>query len=174
MSKSGIKLERRVVRKGTLITREGDPGNCAYLIQSGKVVVFTQHEGRKVELAILEAGQIFGEMALIFDEPRTASVKAHEHTVLIIIDRKVFEEKLDRSDPTIRAIVQMLTQRIVSANKIVAYKKTDRQELMNAARMIYENTLTVLPGNQQKAFQDRILPKLDEFLQAVQGFDESL
>lgn len=171
-SKPGIKLERRVVKKGTLITREGDPGNCAYLIQSGRVQVFTNYDDREIELAELDAGEIFGEMALIFDDPRTANVRAIEPTSLIIIDRQVFEDKLNRSDTTIRAIVQMLTQRIVSANKAVVHQKTDRRELMNTARIIYENMLSALPPEQQKGFQDKTLPHLNQFLEAVQSFDQ--
>lgn len=172
MTKSGVVLERRIIGKGTLIVKEGEVGNCAYLIQSGKVQVYSTHEGRTVEFARLEAGEIFGEMSLIFDEARTASVKAIEETTLIIIDRQMFEKKLDKTDPTIKAIVKMLTARLVSANKVVVQKKGDLEELVSTARFIYENTLTSLPQNRQRTFQNAILPKLDEFLDSVRAFEE--
>ncbi|MCB9981372.1 MAG: cyclic nucleotide-binding domain-containing protein, partial [Rhodospirillales bacterium] len=113
---STVILERRFVPKGTLIMEEGEPGNCAYLIQSGVVEVFTQNEGRELRLAKLDLGQIFGEMALIFDELRTASVRALEDCNLIVITRQSFQAKLGKTDPTIAAIVKMLTQRVISAN----------------------------------------------------------
>ncbi len=154
--------------------RQGDPGNCAYLIQSGSVSVFSEHDGKRVDLATLELGQIFGEMALIFDDPRTASVKALEDTNLIIITRKSFKQKIERSDPTIRAIVQMLTQRIVTANNVMIKKKTDTKDMIETTRIIYQNILSTLPSEQQGSFQSTVLPKLDEFLNSIHSFNENV
>ena len=154
-----------------MVMRQGDPGNCAYLIQSGSVVVYNEHDGKNVELARLELGQIFGELALVFDEPRTASVKALEDCNLIIITRKTLKQKLDKSDPTIKAIVGMLTQRIVTANNSVIQKKTDMDDLISTNKIIYENVLNGLPRSQQRTFQNAVLPKLDEFMEAVRSFN---
>ena len=172
MSKDSIILERRFVPEGTMVMRQGEPGNCAYLIQSGSVRVYTEHNGKRVDLAKLELGQIFGEMALIFDEPRTASVVAAEDCNLIILTRQTFKDKLDKSDPTIRAIVTMLTQRIVSANNTVMNKKSDVEDLIETTRIIFQNTLTSLPRSQQRTFQNGVLPKLDDFFNAIRSFQE--
>ena len=102
--------------------RQGDPGNCAYLIQSGTVSVYTEKDGKKVEHARLGAGEIFGEMALVFDEPRSASVKAVKDTSLIILTREAFKQKLNKTDPTIKAIVGMLIKRVGKANEKLAAK----------------------------------------------------
>ena len=152
--------------------RQGDPGNCAYLIQSGKVSVYTEHDDKKVELARLELGEIFGEMAIVFDEPRTASVKAVEDCNLIIITRDALKKKLERSDPTVKAIVRMLTKRIVTANNTVIQKKTDTADLIDTSRMIYDNILNGLPRGQQRTFQNAVLPKLDEFLDSLRAFND--
>ncbi|MAE51518.1 MAG: cyclic nucleotide-binding protein [Micavibrio sp.] len=173
MKKSdSIILERRFVPKGTLIIKQGEAGNCAYLIQSGVVRVYTQHEEKKIDLAKLGSGQIFGEMALIFDENRSASVVAVEDCNLIILTRQTLKQKLDRSDPTVRAIVTMLTQRVVTANNEVINKKSDIQDLLDTTRIIYQNTLSALPRTQQRTFQNAVLPKLDDFFNAVKSFQE--
>jgi CRP-like cAMP-binding protein len=172
MKNDTIILERRFVPDGTLVMRQGDPGNCAYLIQSGRVKVFVEQDDKRIELAKLDAGQIFGEMALIFDDPRSASVQAIEDCNLIILTRQTFKQKLNRSDPTIRAIVTMLTQRVVSANNTVINKKSDVQDLIDTTRIIYENTLAALPRPQQRTFQNGVLPKLDDFFNAIKSFQE--
>lgn len=172
MVKESIVLERRFVPEGALIVRQGDEGNSAFLIQSGSVVVFAEHEGKQVELARLELGQIFGEMALVFDEPRTASVKALEDCNLIIITRQSFKQKLERSDPTIKAIVKMLSQRMVTANNSLLNKRTDMEALNEAARVIYQNILSELPRSHQRTFQNGVLPKLEEFLNSVRAFGD--
>ena len=173
MSKeSAVILERRFVPEGTLILRQGEPGNSAYLIQSGSVSVYTEHDGKTIELAKLELGQIFGEMALIFDDPRAASVKAVEDCNLIVITRQSFKQKMDRSDPTIKAIIGMLTQRIITANNAVINKKSDMNDMMETVHVIYQNVLAELPRNHQRTFQNGVFPKLEEFLNAVRAFKE--
>ena len=169
---STVILERRFVPKDTLILKEGDPGTSAYLIQSGSVEVFTENEGKHIKLAKLELGQIFGEMALVFDENRTASVKAIEDCNLIVITRQSFQQKLNKTDPTIKAIVQMLTQRVVSSNNTVVNKKSNIEDLHETVQIIYQNILCALPANRQETFQKDILPKLDSFLDALEAFEK--
>jgi CRP/FNR family transcriptional regulator, cyclic AMP receptor protein len=165
-----IILERRFVPEGTLIVKQGESGESAYLVQSGAVEVFTEHEGQTIRLAKLELGQIFGEMALIFDAPRAASVRALEDCNLIVITRQSFRDKLERSDPTIRAIVQMFAQRIASANNAMVNKKSDMADLVETTQVIFQNVLATLPRTQQRTFQNAVMPKLDDFLNAVRSF----
>lgn len=170
MAKDSVILERRYVPAGTIVIRQDEKGNCAYLVQSGSVSVYTETEGKTVELARLATGQIFGEMALIFDEPRTASVKAVEDCNLIVLTRDTLKQKLDKSDPTIKALVTMLMQRIVSSNNTVMNKKGSLEDLNETARIIYQNVSQGLKTNQRRTFENAVLPKLEEFLNAVRAF----
>ncbi|MCD8496822.1 MAG: cyclic nucleotide-binding domain-containing protein [Alphaproteobacteria bacterium] len=172
MSKDSIILERRFVPKGTLVMRQGDQGNSAYLIQSGSVSVYADVDEKRIELAKLDMGQIFGEMALIFDDPRTASVEALEDCNLIVITRQTFKQKLDRSDPTIRAIVVMLTQRIVTANNAMLAKKGNLDDLVDTSKIIYDNVFASLPATQKRTFENSVLPKLQEFMGAIKSFQD--
>lgn len=171
MSENAV-LERRFVAKGTVIIKEGETGNSAFLIQSGAVKVFVAYEERHIELAQLGPGQIFGEMALVFDEKRTASVEALEDSNLIVITRQTLEEKLRKSDPTIRAIVPMLMKRIIQTNNALLSRHTDVKTLLDVVRNIYDIILSSLPRTQQQTFQGAVLPKLNEFLEAVNAFED--
>lgn len=122
MAKDRVILERRFVPKGTVVIRESDEAYSAYLIQSGEVVVYTKSDGQEVELARLGVGEICGEMSLIGDNRRSASVRTTEDCNLIVITRSAFEEKLRNSDPTIQAIVQMLIKRIITSNEEIIGK----------------------------------------------------
>jgi len=117
MAKDRVILERRFVPKGTVIIREGEEAFFAYLIQSGRVAVYKEKNGKTVELAQLGMGQVCGEMALINDDLRSASVKTLEDCNLIVLTRSAFEDKLRNSDPTIQAIVKMLIDRISGFNE---------------------------------------------------------
>ncbi len=67
--------------------------------------VYTGKEGRRVNLATLGPGEIFGEMALLFDEERTATVEALEACTFVILTRDTLKKKVDKRDPTVRAIL---------------------------------------------------------------------
>ncbi len=170
-SKDKTIYERRVYPAGKMIVREGEEGAAAYLLQSGSVRVFSCDEnGHEVEFAKLGSGQIFGEMALVYDTPRTASVQSVEDCSVIVITRTTFQEKLTRTDPTIRAIVEMLARRIIDTNNAMTTRKETLEDLMEAARAMYENALVALPRTQQRMFQNAVLPKLEEYLEALRLF----
>lgn len=115
-NKERVILERRYVPQGKIIIHEGDVGYSAFLIQSGKVRVYSESGGQVTELAQLGVGEICGEMALIDENSRSASVQAIEDCNLIMITRTAFEEKLKSSDPTVQAVMKMLIRRIKTAN----------------------------------------------------------
>lgn len=171
-NREGAILERRFVPAGSVIMREGERGNSGFLIQSGEVRISAEKEGKKIELGRLGVGQIFGEMALVFDEPRTATVEAMEDCNLIVITRQTLQQKLDKSDPTVRAIVPMLMKRIISANNAMLNKEGTVEEMIETVNMIYENLQAGLGAAHKKTLQNAVLPKLEEFLESVRAFEE--
>ena len=77
---------------GKNIFSEGDPGDAAYLIYSGKVRVVKENEqGEKVTLGILGRGEVFGERAILAGEPREATVRAADDLVVVRYERASFE-----------------------------------------------------------------------------------
>ena len=69
------------VPKGEYFFRENDPADCMYVLESGRVAVLKQWQGRELALRMLAAGDCFGEMALLDLFPRSASVRAVEDCV---------------------------------------------------------------------------------------------
>ena len=169
--KEGGVLERVSVAAGHTIMREGEYGNSAFLIQAGRVRVQVAKDEKILEVARLEAGQIFGEMSLVFDGPRTATVVALEDCNLIVITRKMLNQKLEKSDPTIRAIVPMLMKRIVQANNTVLNREASVATLIETVQTIYENMEAGLGSPQRRSLQNAVLPKMEEFLAAARAFD---
>lgn len=74
---------------GETIVSEGETGHCMYVILSGLVQVTVKSPGEPVLLATLESGDFFGELALVDDGPRSASVTAVEQTHVLQITRTV-------------------------------------------------------------------------------------
>ncbi|MEO6052626.1 MAG: cyclic nucleotide-binding domain-containing protein [Chthoniobacterales bacterium] len=72
-------------KKGDLIVKEGESGDSMYVILSGEVQIFSDSEGKHVQLAKLSTGSFFGELALVDTSPRSASVIAEEDGQLLRI-----------------------------------------------------------------------------------------
>jgi serine/threonine-protein kinase len=76
---------------GSLLVEEGDAGQAAYLLVSGRCRVFRRTDAPDAPQRILEPGDIFGELALILAQPRTASVEALEDCTVLVIDLETIE-----------------------------------------------------------------------------------
>lgn len=74
---------------GDRIFEQGSTGLCMYVILKGSVRVVHDSDGQSVELAVLKEGDFFGELSLIDDEPRSASVIALEDCQLLVVTRMV-------------------------------------------------------------------------------------
>ena len=108
MQKQQRVLERKIFFAGQTIFNEGDRGDRAYLIQSGHVDIVKN----EMPLAKLGPGELFGEMALVDDKPRMASAVADGEVSLVIISRETFKEKLSKTDPFIRGLLNIFVRNI--------------------------------------------------------------
>ena len=98
---------------GELIFREGEAGDTAFVVLSGKVEISRRTNDKAIPIGVVNVGGMFGEMALIDEGGRMASAHAVEGPVdVLIISRRVFEEKLETADPFQRALIGILTTHI--------------------------------------------------------------
>ena len=109
-------FDREVFEGQELVFQWGDPGDSAYVIEEGCVEVLTGVGPAQKRIAILTEGAMFGEVALLDRQPRTASVRALVPTRLIRIDRSHVEELLLRSDSVIQYLMHLLLARFRSTH----------------------------------------------------------
>ncbi len=108
--------EARVYHDGAFVFREFEIGAEAFIVKSGTVRVFKSfkeegYEPREVELGIVRVGSIFGEMALIDNEPRMASARVvGGGAELFVISRQQFEAKLVGVNPFISKLLRILAE----------------------------------------------------------------
>jgi CRP/FNR family transcriptional regulator, cyclic AMP receptor protein len=118
-------FERITVKADDFLFNEGDAGEAAYLIVSGRVEIRT---GAKSDaprtVAKLGKGDIVGEMALFDRKPRMASAIAAEDTVAIRIAEKEFRARLEHTDPVMRSIITILVKRLREMSDQVAELKS--------------------------------------------------
>ncbi len=99
---------------GEIIVREGDPGDCVYFIQSGQVEVV---DGQESVIAELREGEYFGEMALVSNAPRVATVRAATNTRLAVLGKDNFATMCRLLPATKEGFLQTIQQRAMRARR---------------------------------------------------------
>ncbi|HEX3244179.1 MAG TPA: FAD-dependent oxidoreductase [Chloroflexota bacterium] len=95
-----------------LIIEEGQEGDTLFLVLDGQLEVFTRRDGRDVRLALLTRGHILGEMAVLQQAPRTASVRALCDTRLLVISQSAFLRMLMKNAGALREVLRTVTARV--------------------------------------------------------------
>jgi CRP/FNR family transcriptional regulator, cyclic AMP receptor protein len=109
----------REYQAGDTILREGDVGETAYIIQEGEVEVSKSLDGRKIHLAFMGKDEIFGEMGMIEEKPRSATVTAVERTVVRELHRRDFYVNLQKDPGVTVQILKVLFERLRQAHATI-------------------------------------------------------
>jgi CRP/FNR family cyclic AMP-dependent transcriptional regulator len=100
-------------RRGSFVFHMGDDGDALYGVAHGLIRIWIPgNDGRELTVALMERGDIFGEIALLDGLSRTANATAIEETLLIVIDRSHFLGLLEREPGIARHIIELLCERL--------------------------------------------------------------
>lgn len=105
------------VEPGQIIFKQGEEGDCAYFIQSGEVDVMRQEDGVQRVFAKLSKGQYFGEMALISEAPRNATVRAVTPTRLAVLGKQNFLTMLKLMPHTQEDVMKTVSSRAMTISE---------------------------------------------------------
>jgi len=102
----------RQFKVGDTIIRQGETGDSAYIIEEGRVEIILERAGKPPQrFGTRGPGTIIGEMSLVDNAPRTATVKAVEDCTLLEISRADFTRRLNNADPVLRMTTQVILTR---------------------------------------------------------------
>lgn len=106
----------KVYRNGETIVRQGDAGSSMYVIQDGEVEVLKTQNGNSVRLAILGPGDFFGEISLLGNEKRSATVCALGDVRVITVEKKIFLIRIQEDLTLAFRIFQTMASRLNTMN----------------------------------------------------------
>jgi signal transduction histidine kinase len=142
--------------KGFILFHEGDPGQEMYIVLRGLIKVF---RGNRV-IDIIKPGDYFGEMAIIENQPRSASVATLEDAVLLRVPLAVFQEYFSRQPKSLVAMMRTLSQRVRRDLEILGHEYEqinimvhDMKNLLTPFHLleVLERTVPGLAGNRYLA-----------------------
>lgn len=102
---------------GERLIEEGDDSDAAFYLHSGRVGLYKSLDGQERKLGVLEAGELFGEMAYLLNEKRTATVVAETEVTALVLPPAMLEELMRYSAPLSRRIIGVLCQRLQRMNQ---------------------------------------------------------
>jgi CRP-like cAMP-binding protein len=132
----------RFYPKDTMIFSEGQPGQELYIIQKGSVQITKIVDNNEVLLAVLKQGDIFGEMALLEDKPRSASAIAHEDAYLLAVNKENFERMVTTQTQIVTRLTQLLSERIW-----FIYKQLGNTQMTDPLGRLYDSLSIQLERN---------------------------
>jgi CRP-like cAMP-binding protein len=112
-----LQTVRKTYQKDTTLVQENEPGETLFMILNGKVKVSNVGpDGKEVILSVLGPGEIFGEMSLLDDEPRSANVTTLENTEMLQLRRRDFITIFEHNAEMLSKLLATLSRRLRHAN----------------------------------------------------------
>ena len=179
-------LPQQQLKQGEVLFEEGEAGDKAYIIESGEIEIYVEQANGDIQICnTLSTGQMFGELALIDNSPRSASARAKNNVILRTISSSELQNILDNAEPILQVLLSAVMKYFRSETerlKIVQYSEnleaqiSIRQQSMEEAFAEIHNgplqTLAVLlkeiqePDNPHKPLFNKI-KALDAEIRAV-------
>lgn len=138
--------------KDTMIFSESQSGSDMYIIQAGEVTISKVVDGNEVTLALLHKGDMFGEMALLENKPRSASAIAHSDCRLMVVNHDNFNQMVSTQPQLISRLTTTLAERLWSM-----YRQLDNANLRDPFQKMVD--MVALQIEKQRINVDRLTSK---------------
>lgn len=119
----------RVYRDGEDIVKQGEVGDCMYIIQQGTADVIRTEDGESTVVDTMQSGELFGEMAIVENTVRSSTVKARGTVRAITIDRKTFLRRIQEDPSLAISVLEVLCHRVRNLDDTIAQLKHDLDSL---------------------------------------------
>jgi CRP-like cAMP-binding protein len=135
----------RVLASDEMVFCENEPGRELYIIQSGSIKIQKMVQGQEVMLAVLQTGDIFGEMALLDNKPRSATAVVAENAALLAINKANFETMVKQKPQLATKLITLLSERLW-----MAYRQLANLMISDPVGRLFDTLLTLAEKNHIK------------------------
>lgn len=115
----------RVYHDGEILVREGEAGDCMYVIQAGHAEIFVVRDGKEIVIRTAGAGEVIGEMAIFERVVRSASVRAKGEMRALTVDKRNFLKRINEDPSLAFRLVKLMSAKIREMSEEVARYRAD-------------------------------------------------
>lgn len=116
-------VEEVQLQPGQILFEEGSLGQHAYIIREGQIEIFKEANGRYVQLAVRQSGEVIGEISLLESTPRNASGRALTSTLLYAIGQEQFDTVLNTNPSAARTMLHTVINRLRSLDQVLNHSE---------------------------------------------------
>jgi CRP/FNR family cyclic AMP-dependent transcriptional regulator len=121
----------KIYQDGEVIVRQGETGNCMYVVQEGRVEAVDESEGKAVVLRTLSRNDFFGEMALFEKDLRTVTIRAVGTARVLTIDRRQFLRGIHEDPSLAMRVIKTMSHRIRDlTGRLGKYEQTESADVI--------------------------------------------
>lgn len=140
-----------------ILFSQGENGDKAYIIEKGRVLIYLTKDGEDFPLSILGEGEIFGEMAILDNQARSASAKTLDESSLIVVTKDQLMERVQAADTVVRLLLRVLLKRLRAQNDLIVVQP--KKKVFNTEKAKKEDIQAVerikLEAKIAQAFQNK-------------------
>lgn len=140
-----------------ILFSQGENGDKAYIIEKGRVLIYLTKDGEEFPLSILGEGEIFGEMAILDNQSRSASAKTLDECSLIVVTKDQLMERVQAADTVVRLLLRVLLKRLRAQNDLIVIQP--KKKVFNTEKAKKEDIQAVerikLEAKIAQAFQNK-------------------
>ncbi|MDH4141448.1 MAG: cyclic nucleotide-binding domain-containing protein [Chloroflexota bacterium] len=123
----------RLYEDGEIVVRQGEVGDCLYVIQDGTVEFLTEEDGTEVILRTAGANEVFGEMAIFERQTRSATVRARGPARILTVDKKNFMRRINEDPSLAFNLVVTMSHRVRELSHEVVQLEAELRSLRAGA-----------------------------------------
>jgi EAL domain-containing protein (putative c-di-GMP-specific phosphodiesterase class I) len=159
-----LEILRKKFKAGEIIFREGDSADCGYLIERGCVEISVEKSAKKVVLANLDEGELFGEVALIDGKERTATATAAKDCTVFRVIPEQFQRRLEEADPLVNMLVKILLSRVRDTHTLWSNERKVKNPSKHLGRLVNDEKYQQLRESARESViaQSKIAQALEE------------
>lgn len=170
-------LERISMPAGQRVFSQGEAGDAAFIVQKGRVTLYQQVEGDRIELTCVGPGEIFGEMAVIDGGKRMATAVANEDCALSRVPKAVFQRKIESADRFLAALIKLFIKNIRESHRLFLRRPRSFRDHVRQTKAFSWNMRRFAGRIEDQALADRLLDtveRLDGLLHELAELAESV
>ncbi len=151
----------RVYPQNTMIMAEQQSGADMFIIQEGRVKISKIVDGTEVTLAILKKGDMFGEMALLENKPRSACAIAEENCRLMTVNRSNFNQMVATQPQLIARLTTMLAERLFQTQRQMVNSQLHNpvEKMIDMLALQIEKAKVIMDASSKVSFQTDFTPQ---------------